>query len=163
MLKEIFPTKLVIENLSEDDVLTLTTKFAENGDKDWELVLSDHKIITDKVEKWLTGKYEIIEGWVRSGYSSFDIHCDNHYGNQLVCVVQLYGEEEVGGDLVLYDPSWRNPQWVSDTKQQDANTMTVPFKIGQVIIFPSDVWHRVTPYSGKISRITLNLMIKRIS
>jgi hypothetical protein len=163
MLKEIFPTKLVIENLSEDDVLTLTAKFAENGDKDWELVLSDHKIITDKVEKWLTGKYEIIEGWVRSGYSSFDIHCDNHYGNQLVCVVQLYGEEEVGGDLVLYDPSWRNPQWVSDTKQQDANTMTVPFKIGQVIIFPSDVWHRVTPYSGKISRITLNLMIKRIS
>ena len=162
MMLELFPTKVVLEQLSQNEVLSLASRFAEYGDKDWENIVYDKEIITSKVEKWLVGKYEIVDGWVRSGYTSFDIHCDSHYGNQLVCVVQLYGNEGVGGDLVLFDPSWRNPQWMSDKKQKDVNTYTIPFKIGQVIIFPSDLWHKVTQYDGDISRITLNLMIRRV-
>ena len=162
MMLQLFPTNVIIEQLNEDDVLDLATKFAEQGDKDWEYLSIDDAFITKSLEEAYGGKYEIVEGWVRSGYHSFDSHCDSHYGSQFVCVVQLYGEEGCGGDLVVYDPAWRNPQWVSDTKQQDANTYTFPFKVGRVIIFPSDVWHKVTPYTGKISRITLNLMIRKV-
>lgn len=162
MIEHIFPTKILIEHLPQSYVLELATLFSENGDKDWEAILTDHSIIIDAIEKWFAGKYEIVDGWVRAGYNSFDIHCDSHYGNQYVCVVQLYGQEGSGGDLVLYDPSWRNPQWVSDNKQLDANTYTVPFKVGQMIVFPSDVWHKVTEYRGNITRMTLNLMIKRV-
>lgn len=162
MIEHIFPTKILIEHLPQSYVLELATLFSENGDKDWEAILTDHSIIIDMIEKWFAGKYEIVDGWVRVGYNSFDIHCDSHYGNQYVCVVQLYGQEGSGGDLVLYDPSWRNPQWVSDNKQLDVNTYTVPFKVGQMIVFPSDVWHKVTEYRGNITRMTLNLMIKRI-
>ncbi len=162
MIREIFPTKVVIDSLSEDLVLELTTKFSENNSKDWECILEEHSIITNILKTSFGGEYEIVDGWVRSGYNSFDIHCDSHYGNQYVCVVQLYGEEGAGGDLVLYDPSWRNPQWMSDDTNSNVNTETVHFKIGQVIIFPADVWHRVTEYKGSISRITLNLMIRKI-
>lgn len=163
MMIDLFPTKVIIDNIGEENVLNLAGRYAEVGDKDWEYILTDHSLITNIIEQNYGGEYEIVEGWVRSGYNSFDIHCDSHYGNQLVCVVQLYGEEGAGGDLVMYDPAWRNPQWVSDTKQADSVTHTVQFKIGQVIIFPSDVWHKVTEYKGSISRITLNLMIRRIS
>ena len=163
MMIDIFPTRIVKEHLSENEVLELATRFAEHGDKDWEKVLYDTSIITSKVEKWFNGKYEICDGWVRSGYSGFDIHCDSHYGNQLVCVVQLYGEEDAGGDLVLYDPAWRNPQYVSDSINPNTVDYTVKFKVGQIILFPADVWHKVTNYTGKISRITLNLMIRRVS
>lgn len=163
MILDLFPTRFIIEQFDENVVFDLATKFAENGSKDWEYIVSDHSIVTRYLTNSFGGEYEIVEGWVRSGYSSFDLHCDSHYGNQFVCVVQLYGEENAGGDLVVYDPAWRNPQWVSDTKNPDSNTHTIPFKIGRVIIFPSDVWHRVTPYTGGISRITLNLMIRKIS
>lgn len=162
MIREFFPTKVVIDSLSDDIVLHLTSKFSENNNKNWEDILDDQSIITNITTKYFGGEYEIVDGWVRSGYNSFDIHCDSHYGNQYVCVVQLYGEEGVGGDLVLYDPSWRNPQWMSDDTNPNANTEKIQFKIGQVIIFPSDVWHRVTEYKGSISRITLNLMIRKI-
>jgi hypothetical protein len=163
MIKDIFPTRIIVDELSENQVFHFASRFAEHGEKDWELVVDQPTIITDLINKWCDGEYEIVDGWIRSGYSSFDLHCDSHYGNQLVCVVQLYGEEGCGGDLVLYDPSWRNPQWTSDYKQKDVNTETIKFKIGQVIVFPSDVWHKVTEYTGSISRITLNLMIKRVS
>lgn len=163
MMLDIFPTRIVLEQLSEEEVLMLASRFAEYGDKDWETVLEDRSIITSKIEKWFSGKYEICEGWVRNGYSGFDIHCDSHYGNQLVCVVQLYGEEGAGGDLVLYDPAWRNPQYVSDSINPNTVDYTVPFKKGQIILFPADVWHRVTNYTGKINRITLNLMIRKVA
>lgn len=162
MILDLFPTRVLLDRLDDDQVLDLATKFAESGEKDWSLLIDNPTIITNIIKKQFGGDYEIVDGWVRSGYSSFDIHCDNHYGNQLVCVVQLYGEEKSGGDLVLYDPTWRNPQFVSDSKQVDATTFKVPFIIGQVIVFPADVWHRVTEYTGSISRVTLNLMIKRV-
>lgn len=164
MMLELFPTKVAIDYLNEEQVLELASNFAAYGDKDWEMVLSDPTIITSKVEKYFGGKYEICDGWIRSGYSSFDLHCDSHYGNQLVCVVQLYGEESSGGDLVLYDPAWRNPQYMNDSNL-NPNTVdyTVKFKVGQIILFPANVWHKVTEYKGKVSRITLNLMIRRIS
>lgn len=162
MIKDIFPTRIIVDQLSQDDVFELANKFAEHGEKDWEKIVDDPEIVLRKIRESFGGEYTIVDGWVRVGYNSFDLHCDSHYGNQLVCVVQLYGNEECGGDLVLYDPSWRNPQWTSDVKQVDANTEVVKFKVGQFVVFPSDVWHRVTEYTGSISRITLNLMIKRI-
>ena len=162
MMYNIFPTKIILEQLDQENVFHLVNRFAEYGDRSWEKVVDNPNIFIDKIEKWFDGKYEIVDGWIRSGYTSFDLHCDSHYGNQLVCVVQLYGQENSGGDLILYDPSWRNPQWMSDSKQNDVNTYAVSFKIGQVIVFPSEVWHKVTSYTGEISRITLNLMIRRI-
>lgn len=163
MMLNLFPTPVLIDYLNEEQVLELASSFATYGEKDWEMILSDPSIITDKIEKHFVGKYEICDGWVRSGYSSFDIHCDSHYGNQFVCVVQLYGEEGVGGDLVLYDPAWRNPQYMSDCLS-NPNTVdyTVKFKVGQIILFPANVWHKVTEYRGSITRITLNLMIRRV-
>lgn len=163
MILNLFPTKVLIHQLPSDRVLELVSSFAEYDRKDWESLGVPFNDILDIVASEYGGSYEIVDGWIRNGYNSFDIHCDNHYGNQLVSVVQLYGDEGKGGDLVLYDPAWRNPQWVSDTKQPDSNTYVVPFKIGQAIVFPSDVWHKVTNYTGDISRITLNLMLRKIN
>jgi hypothetical protein len=162
MLLDLFPTKVIVETLSKDIFLDLAVKYSSSDSKDWKDLLADDLMITNIMSTYYEGKYIICDGWVRSGHNSFNIHCDNHYGNQFVCIVQLFGDQQSGGELVLYDPSWRNPQWMSDNKQADSITHVVPFIPGQVIIFPSNVWHSVTEYSGNISRITLNLMIRRV-
>lgn len=164
MIYDLFPTRIAVEKLSEDFVLSLTEKYAINPSKSYKDILSDIdiKMIESLISNNYPGKYIVCDGWVRSGYNNFDIHCDSHYGNQLVAVLQLYGDKESGGDLVLYDPSWSNPQWMSDTQNSDTNTYTFKFTMGQLIIFPSNVWHKVTEYRGKTNRITLNLMIRRV-
>jgi len=164
MIYDLFPTRVAVNSLEENHALELTLRYAETSARSWDELLTDKDInvFTDVVSESFPGKYLICDGWIRNGYSSFDLHCDNHYGNQLVSVVQLYGDQDSGGDLILYDPSWKNPQWMSDTKQSDVNSHTIKFIPGQMVTFPSNVWHRVSEYQGKISRITLNLMFRRI-
>jgi hypothetical protein len=106
---------------------------------------------------------QLIEAWTRrldaSQENSFELHSDSHYGGTHVLVFWMSGEEDVGGDLVLFDPAWRNPQVPMDRKQPHANAKTIKFKPGRMVIFPADVWHSVTKYSGSV-RYGLNVIFR---
>ena len=139
-----------------------------NNTKNWEDILEKRfeNLLLDIVNSYYGGKHEICEGWIRTlstkDHNDFELHSDSHYGGQLVAVFQICGDEDCGGELVLYDPSWSNPQWVSDTKNKNCNTFIVPFKMGNLIIFPSNIWHKVNSYTGQSNRVTLNLILKKI-
>lgn len=161
---ELWPTTIIIDDVSPDTCLKIHMRHIATGSKDWEDVITQAEI--DDIFRDFNN-YEICDGWVRTlttnSNNNFELHCDNHYGNQLVAVLQLFGEEEKGGELVLYDPAWRNPQWMSDNVNPNINKFQFPFKMGQLVIFPANVWHEVKAYHGAINRTTLNLMLRRKS
>ena len=161
---ELWPTKVISYDVPINICLQIHQRHITLGSKDWEKVITKQEI--DEVFSCLP-EYEICDGWIRTlttkSNNNFELHCDNHYGNQLVAVLQLFGEEDKGGELVLYDPSWKNPQWMSDTINPNSNKHMIQFKMGQIVIFPSNVWHEVKAYHGSINRTTLNLMLRRKS
>ena len=165
----LWPTKLVVESIPLEECFLILNTHASSGDNDWEQILEKRfeQVILNLASKSFDGSYEICEGWIRTistdTHNDFELHCDSHYGGHLVAVLQVSGDEDVGGELVAYDPSWSNPQWVSDTKNSNSNTFAVPFKMGNLIIFPSNVWHKVNAYHGKNNRVTMNLILKRTS
>lgn len=110
------------------------------------------------------GNVTISDVWIREAASApnnnFEIHSDSHKGTDLIGVLWLTGTEGQGGDIVLYDPAWRNPQRMRYEQQQQYNIkQKFDFKIGELILFPSNVWHEVTSYYGTEKRISLNFAI----
>jgi hypothetical protein len=169
MIHNLWPTKVVIETLPLEECMLILNSHVSNSTKDWEDIVEKRfeNLLLDIVNSYYGGKHEICEGWIRTlstkEHNDFELHSDSHYGGQLVAVFQVSGDEDSGGELVLYDPSWNNPQWVSDTKNRNSNTFTVPFQMGKLIVFPANVWHRVNSYTGNTNRVTLNLILKKLS
>ena len=165
----LWPTKVIIESVSIEECLLILNSYVLDGDKDWGNVLEKRfeQVILNIANDAFGSKFEICEGWIRtistSTHNDFDIHSDSHYGGHLVAILQVSGDENNGGELVIYDPSWSNPQWVSDTKNSNSNSFTIQFKMGSLIIFPSNAWHKVKAYTGKNNRVTLNLILKKIA
>jgi hypothetical protein len=133
MIHNLWPTKVVIETLPLEECMIILNSHVSNSTKDWEDIVEKRfeNLLLDIVNSYYGGKHEICEGWIRTlstkDHNDFELHSDSHYGGQLVAVFQISGDDESGGELVLYDPSWNNPQWVSDTKNRNSNTFTVPF------------------------------------
>jgi hypothetical protein len=168
MVHNLWPTKVVIESLPLEECMIILNSHVSNNTKNWEEIVEKRfeSLLLDIVNSYYGGKYEICEGWIRTlsikEHNDFELHSDSHYGGQLVAVFQISGDNGFGGDLILYDPSWNNPQWLSDTKNKNSNTYVIPFKMGNLIIFPSNVWHKVNSYKGQNNRVTLNLILKKI-
>lgn len=119
-------------------------------------------IIADAIK--VLGTVDIADVWIRetvvSSNNNFEIHSDSHKGTDLIGILWLTGNENCGGDIVLYDPAWRNPQRMRYENQQQYNIkQQFNFKIGELILFPSNVWHEVTSYYGTEKRISLNFAI----
>ena len=169
-IENLFPTKLGLYEINKEYGLELAVKLASS---EWDALqfidadLDLQTLITETMKDYSLDQFSvsIVEAWVRklhSGANDLGLHCDSHYGGTHVIVFWLTGEDNRGGDLVLYDPAWRNPQRPNvDGTQPQLNTKTVPFKCGQVVIFPADVWHSVTEYSGTL-RYGLNVVVSLI-
>jgi hypothetical protein len=110
------------------------------------------------------GPATIIDAWIRTAgedeNNHFEVHCDSHKGSDHIGVLWITGDENMGGDLVIYDPAWRNPQkLIKENLQTYSNNKLFPFKVGTLTIFPADVWHAIRNYCGKTERISLNFAI----
>lgn len=89
--------------------------------------------------------------------SGMNIHSDEDHGGTISAVCWFEGEEGNGGDLVLWDPRWENPKLWGGVKGD--GKYTIPFQKGKVVMFPSSVWHGVTPYTGTTKRRSLNMTL----
>lgn len=110
------------------------------------------------------GNATIIDAWLRTanndGDNHFEVHCDSHKGSDHIGVLWISGDENMGGDIVIYDPAWRNPQRLRNEGNQTYNNKKLlSFKIGTLTIFPADVWHEIRNYHGKTERLSLNFAI----
>ena len=86
-----------------------------------------------------------------------NIHTDEDHGGTISAVCWFEGEEGQGGDLVLWDPRWENPKLWGGVKGD--GKYVIPFQKGKIVMFPSSVWHGVTPYTGSTTRRSLNMVL----
>lgn len=125
------------------------------------VTLGSYDILLDLLAP--VGNVTIVDAWIRYSNSStddFEIHCDSHKGSDYIGVLWLTGDDQSGGDLTIYDPSWRNPQHLRREENQTYNLKKqFKFEIGKFIIFPSNVWHSVSKYIGHGPRASLNFAI----
>ena len=89
--------------------------------------------------------------------TGMNIHTDEDHGGTVSAVVWFEGEENQGGDLVLWDPRWENPKLWGGVKGD--GKFTIKFKPGTVVMFPSSVWHGVTAYTGTAPRRAINMVL----
>lgn len=163
---DLWPTTIAVEHFPLDMCVDILNKYSEVNDKEWCNVITEEqsKMLLSAVESNFGKPAEIIEGWIRfvppGGNNDFELHSDSHYGGDLVGVFNVMGDEGCGGNLVLYDPAWRNPQRVSDDVNPNALKHVEEFKVGKFTMFPGNVWHLVSTYTGTSKRLTLNLVIK---
>lgn len=124
--------------------------------------------LVEKLQGWavdFTPKTELVPVVASSWISEFTnsenrgmkIHTDEDHGGTISCVCWFEGEEGCGGDLVLWDPRWENPKLWGGVKGD--GKYTIPFKPGTIVMFPSSVWHEVTPYTGSQSRRSINIVL----
>jgi hypothetical protein len=129
--------------------------------------IKELKPLVDQIIEWgkdFTPKQEISPVVASSWISAFDpkstgmnIHTDEDHGGTISAVIWFEGEEDQGGDLVLWDPRWENPKLWGGVKGDGKHT--IKFKPGTVVMFPSSVWHGVTAYTGSTQRRSLNLVL----
>lgn len=102
----------------------------------------------------------LASSWISSfnpNSSGMNIHTDEDHGGTISAVIWYEGEEGQGGDLVLWDPRWENPKLWGGVKGD--GKVTIPFKPGKIIMFPSSVWHGVTAYTGSKDRNSINCVL----
>jgi hypothetical protein len=165
---DLWPTTIYQSNLDIDNCKLLQALILSNeamGITPEDMIQSgEFNMVLDLIKD--VGNATIIDAWIRLAESdhninnSFEIHCDSHKGTDYIGILWLSGDENRGGDLMLYDPAWRNPQHLRFENQQQYNLRhRLKFKIGELILFPSNVWHEVTSYYGTEKRISLNFAI----
>lgn len=163
---DLWPTTVYQTHIDQVDCELLRTVIAANSamDKPPEDMISDgsFNLINDCLSS--VGDVTIVDAWIRTvelnGENDFEIHCDSHKGTNYIGVLWLTGNEDMGGDLVLYDPAWRNPQQLChEDKQTYSLSKTFKFTVGVLTIFPASAWHRITAYHGNQERISLNFAI----
>jgi hypothetical protein len=116
-------------------------------------------IFTDPILKNLFNKLNgnIKDIWLRTEHDHFELHCDSHHNTSHIAIVWINGENNKGGDILFYDPLWRNPRVLKEKEQ--SYTHTIKFQVGKIIIFPSNIWHRVTKYNGTEKRLVINIAL----
>jgi hypothetical protein len=91
-------------------------------------------------------------GWITGTTPGYNMLTHNHSGSQLSAVFYLLNEEaDAGGDIVFLDPrsnanrSYKINDWGKWFEPIRLKTPSYTFAV-----FPSFVYHQVTPYTGKL-------------
>lgn len=163
---DLWPTTVYQSYVAHADCEYLRAVIASNSalDKPPEDMITDGTF--DFVSDCLSsvGIATIEDAWIRTVElncsNEFEVHCDSHKGTDYIGVLWVTGEEDAGGDLVLYDPAWRNPQHMRhEANQTYSLNKTFKFSVGTLTVFPANVWHKITAYNGMVERISLNFAI----
>lgn len=93
--------------------------------------------------------HSFIRGWV-AGYSpGYFMINHNHSGSQITGVFYLLVEEGRGGDITFEDPRVNANRGYTKEMMSKFKSVDYQPKSGEFIIFPSYLYHYVTPFQGK--------------
>lgn len=104
--------------------------------------------LNKNIDDWSGNK---INGWLVAYEQGRSLNYHNHRGSQLSSVLYLICDEtDKGGEIVFTDPR-QNANRGYDTKFQDWFTpLKMKPKCGQLVVFPSFLYHYVTTYQSNI-------------
>ena len=92
-----------------------------------------------------------IRSWLTGAYSGYNIPIHNHSGASLSAIFYLLVDNHMqGGDLVFLDPRLNaNRGYEDQFKPLFENKLYSP-NSGEVVVFPSFLYHQTMPFSGSI-------------
>jgi hypothetical protein len=173
---DLWPTKVYVGNMENKDLVEeliqdlLVMPYDEivgEGQKNNILNLEipviqnfKNKVIIPSFEKYLNDVCNCslqeysdfkLKGWITSYKKDYEVYLHNHSGSEFSAVFYLMAEEETsGGEIVFIDPRHNaNRGYDLNLKKSFVPISHLP-KTGQLLIFPSFLYHWVNSYSSQM-------------
>jgi uncharacterized protein (TIGR02466 family) len=106
------------------------------------------KTIDRTISSWDSHK---MHGWVTGPGANYSINYHNHRGAQVSAVFYLICEENVsGGTISFTDPRMNANRGYDDAFRPWFEDLSFQPKSGDIIVFPSFLYHFVSTYQGNI-------------
>ena len=175
-LNNLWPTAILkdkVEGLKNIDILDkvrlylLTSMSDENkmslSDKNYNIFDDDRlqrfkkyivipafkKYLQETLNKEITEDRFYLRGWCTGHNTNFTMPLHNHGSSHLSAVFYILSEDNNGGSLILSDPrSNANRGYTNEFSDWFEKIIFKP-KTGDIIIFPSFLYHGVETYYGK--------------
>ena len=128
------------ENILDDPKLNELNKF----------VISSFQGYLDSYDINLKQRDYDLRAWITGYGTNYAMPKHNHSGSHLSAVFYLLCEETNGGDLVLHDPRTNANRGYKDEFLNMFQPVRMTPKTGQVIMFPSFMYHNVETFNGKM-------------
>lgn len=90
------------------------------------------------------------KAWLIGTSKNYSINYHNHRGAQLSAVFYLMCEEGVGGDISFTDPRQNSNRGYDESFIPWFKDLKLSPKSGDLVVFPSFLYHHVSTYSGNI-------------
>jgi hypothetical protein len=101
-----------------------------------------------KIEDWDSHK---LHGWITGSVNGYNIEFHNHRGSQLSAVFYILCEEDnKGGEITFADPRMNSNRGYDDSFAEWFKGMSFKPKSGDIVVFPSFLYHFVSTYYGSI-------------
>jgi len=170
MIKSLWPTRILIDNISNTNTIQncfnfLVSSFKEHNfptnytninlsnEKELEEVVD---YINEKVKEYLS------EVWEYKDEFSIKIHASDHkniiYHNHACSILSgVFYVSATDGDLLMYDPrNNANRGYNSDViSQKEFSVEVLEVKVGDIVIFPSYLWHETMQSYSDFPRIIM--------
>jgi hypothetical protein len=107
-----------------------------------------HETLNKKMSDWKSYKFY---GWLTSSNKGYSLSHHNHKGSQLSAVLYFLCETDInGGKVIFTDPRSNANRGFDNQFNQWFEPLIITPKTGDVVIFPSYLYHFVETYDGNI-------------
>lgn len=100
-----------------------------------------------QIEDWESHR---LHGWITGSGKDYSINFHNHRGAQISAVFYLMCQENLGGKITFTDPRMNSNRGYDESFLQWFNHLTIEPKSGDIVVFPSFLYHFVGTYQGNI-------------
>lgn len=105
------------------------------------------KTLCKSIDDWETNR---LHGWITGSGKDYSINFHNHRGAQLSAVFYLMCDEMQGGQISFTDPRMNANRGYDEAFMPWFKHLQLSPKSGDVVVFPSFLYHFVSTYQGNI-------------
>ena len=173
MILNYWPTPIMFDSIEDNKLLDKTTEYIlssyndktnanvlhENILDDKQLTDFKKKVIIPAFDKFYKQEFGFsvkdkkfhLRGWITGYGVSYAMPKHNHSGSHLSAIFYLLAEEkDKGGRLILSDPRFNANRGYKDEYLKWFETETKIPATGDIILFPSFLYHNVETFYGKL-------------
>ena len=100
-----------------------------------------------QINDWESHK---LHGWITGSGKDYSINYHNHRGSQISAVFYLLCQEELGGKITFTDPRLNSNRGYDESFLPWFNHHELVPHSGDMVVFPSFLYHFVSTYQGNI-------------
>lgn len=160
----IYKTSIDLDTCKELSFDILTKENIGIPQPDWDTNLIEcipllKKVATEKFSDFFTDVYDLdlsefkfkLNAWLTGSRYGYNMSTHNHSGSHFVSIIYVMAEESnSGGEIILQDPRANANRGYLNPFIKDFSPIEFVPKTGDMLIFPSYVYHSVNIYRSKL-------------